>query len=210
MAIQIRVAKNEDERQAIYRFRYQIYIQEMGRNQRYADHARTEIQEPLDATATNIFASINNEVIGCIRFNSGQDTDFGEYVESYAMRLAGPFFPQNCSITTKFMVAPEYRRSTLPMQLCVKCYFLGVSCGTFFDFIDCNPHLEAIFANYGYRAYRGRIQHPEYGDVLPMVLAALDHKHLESLRSPFAPIATRFAPHAESLRHFYKCILPQE
>ena len=202
--ITIRRAESAEDFEELCRFRYRIYVEEMQRTQRYADHDRKRIEEPLDATAAHFLAFAGDEIIGCIRWNSGLDTDFGEYADLYAMHLAGPFFPNRCAISTKLMVIPSYRRSTVPLSLCVECYSFGVARGTAFDFMDCNPHLERMFAHYGYRSYRGRIQHPEYGDVLPMVLVVLDHDHLQAVASPFAPVAARYPHEPEAVRHFHE------
>ena len=78
----IRQAESAEDRERLYEFRYRIYVEEMGRHQRYADHTRRRIEEPLDATAAHFLAvDPAGEVVGCLRWNSGADTDFGEYVD---------------------------------------------------------------------------------------------------------------------------------
>ena len=111
--ITIRRAESNEDFEQLYRFRYRVYVEEMQRLQRYADHERKHIEEPLDATAANFIAVADGDVVGCLRWNSGQDTDFGEYVELYDMRRAGSYFPHQCGTTTKVMVAPAYRRTAL-------------------------------------------------------------------------------------------------
>lgn len=206
--VTIRQAESAEDLERLFEFRYRIYVEEMARLQRYADHERRRIEEPLDATGTNFVALAEGEVVGCIRWNGGHNTDFGEYAELYAMHLAGPFFPQHCSISTKLMVAPDYRKTILPVRLCTIAYAFAAAEGSVFDFMDCNPHLERMFTRYGYRPYRGRINHVEYGDVLPMTLVVRDHEHLNALRSPFAPIAARYDPQPEAIRHFHHHISP--
>ena len=77
----IRRAETAADLEKLYRFRYAVYVEEMGRPQRYADHGRKRIEEPLDAPAANFIALKDEEVVGCVRWNGGQDTDFGEYVD---------------------------------------------------------------------------------------------------------------------------------
>src|SRR4051794_24808022 len=91
--ITIRLAESREDLEKLYRFRYAIYVEEMKRPQRYADHQRKRIQEPLDSLAANFIALKDDEIVGCIRWNGGQDAYFGEYVDLYDMRRAGPYFP---------------------------------------------------------------------------------------------------------------------
>jgi hypothetical protein len=41
-------AETEEEKNAVYRFRYDIYVTEMGRYGQAADHARKHLKEPED------------------------------------------------------------------------------------------------------------------------------------------------------------------
>jgi hypothetical protein len=39
-------AETEEEKNAVYGFRYDIYVREMGRNGQAADHERKQLKEP--------------------------------------------------------------------------------------------------------------------------------------------------------------------
>ncbi len=39
MAFEVGVAQTDEEKEAVYRFRYTVYVEEMGRYQDSADHA---------------------------------------------------------------------------------------------------------------------------------------------------------------------------
>ena len=41
-------ATSPEDRERVYRFRYQLYVEEMGRTQQYADDTAQTICEPLD------------------------------------------------------------------------------------------------------------------------------------------------------------------
>ena len=204
----IRQAESPEDLEKLYRFRYRIYVEEMGRHQRYADHAGRRVEEPLDAAAAHFIAvDPSGAIVGCLRWNSGSNTDFGEYVNLYDMRRADLYFPQQCSNTTKLMTTPEYRRSSLGIELCVTGFAYAVAHGTVCDFIDCNPHLERFFTRFGYRSYNGRLIHPEYGDVLPMLLLCPDLEHLQRVRSPLAPIEVAHPRHPEAVDFFHQHVL---
>lgn len=195
MPITIRKAESAAERQRVFRFRYEIYVEEMQRPQTYADHDTCTIEEPFDATGHIFFAEDETgRVVGTVRTNFGRDTDFGYYRELYGMSCLGRHTPEQASISTKFMIAPHLRKGTLAVRLASYGVEFNLKHGILFDFIDCNPHLEATFRRLGYVRYRGRVQHPEYGDVLPLVLPLTDLEHLESVGSPWARICRAHCP----------------
>ena len=202
MTARISLVDSDADRNAVYRFRYDIYVEEMKRVQTYADHQLKTIQEPLDETGNLLIAEENGRTVGTARFNVGVNESFRFYTDLYQLRSFGPFFPRHISITSKLMVAPEYRRSFLPRQLSVCCYVHGLRLGTAFDFIDCNSPLVPFFSKLGYRQVFPNILHPEYGNVVPMVLAMHDRAHLEKVRSPLARYARKAIQNKESLLFF--------
>ena len=66
---EIRLATTAEEREQVFKLRYSIYVEEMGKSQHYADHKHKKVEEPLDSSA-NIFAAFQNgRVVGTIRNN---------------------------------------------------------------------------------------------------------------------------------------------
>lgn len=200
-ALEIREARAE-ERDALYRFRYTIYVEEMGRRQEYADHVGRRIQEPLDAGAFHLVAVQAGTIVGALRINRGTDEAIGYYRDLYRMELAGPWFPERTTMITKFMVAAPLRKSSLALRLCESAFEWGCRNGARFDFIDCNPGLRALFLRLGYRQVQPDVVHPEYGRVHPLVLSTADAEHLAAVGSPFRRILARFAPDPAAVRHF--------
>ncbi len=187
MGIAIRTVRSPADLHAVYRFRYEVYVEEMGRPQAYADHHLRRIEEPLDRAATIVAAFAQEGVVGTVRLNLANYSELGYYEDLYGMAdVVGRHHPRATSITTKFMVARSHRKSTLSARLAVAIYREAVAAGVEYDFIDCNPHLEEYFERLGYRRYRERVRHHEYGEVMPMVLELRNLAHLERVGSPFA------------------------
>jgi GNAT superfamily N-acetyltransferase len=173
----------------------------MQRPQRYADHQARTIIEPFDATGHHLIAEDEEgRVAGTLRTNFGGESCFDDYHDLYGMDCLGDFPRERVSITTKLMVRPEHRRGTLGMRLAHEVYRFGLQRGILVDFIDCNAPLEPVFERLGYRRYRSRVQHPEYGDVLPLVLLLTDLEHLEAVGSPFARICREHCPQRAARR----------
>src|SRR5690349_3726660 len=123
MPIEIRMAQTPSDVDAVFRLRYQVYVEELQRNQRYADHDQRTIAEPLDKNGNLFCAFENGSLVGTVRTNYARNGGLGEYEELYEMATACPaYHPRQSSITTKLLVAPAYRNSSLAYRLAVATY----------------------------------------------------------------------------------------
>jgi len=163
----IRLAATKNDLDAIFAFRYRIYIDEMGRKQKYADHALRLIRDPLDDTGYNILASSGGSVVGCVRVNLGRDGGLDYYRNLLNMDAVGKDCPTRVALCTRLMVAPKFRKSTLAVRLSAACFDIGFSKGVLWNFIDCNDHLVGFFTKLGYE-YLHKCCHEEYGEVNAM------------------------------------------
>ena len=184
---EIRAAESSTDRERIFRFRYQVYVEEMHRLQKYADHTRRQIEEPFDATGHLLLAECDGRVVGTLRTNLSNRTDLGYYVDLFRLSGLGPAWPDHVSLTTKLMVAPDHRCGRLAIRLARTIYNWGAVNGVDCDIIDCNAHLRDFFSRLGYVPYMGTAIHPEYGEVLPMRLDLRNVEYLRRIRSPLAP-----------------------
>lgn len=184
MAVTIEEARSDHDRAGVFALRYDVYVREMRRRQQHADHGRAVVEEPDDASAILLAAKEESgRVVGTVRIHL-QDAIPPSYVELYAIDAFAPFHPGQTSTTTKLMVAPEYRRSTLGVRLAQACYRVGIEAGVSFNFIDCSPAVRSFFDQLGYRQLVPDVEHPEYGRVSPLVLALRDLEYLRRVGSP--------------------------
>lgn len=191
--ISIRPAVTADELDQLYRFRYRIYVEEMGRKQKYADHRNKRIEDPLDTFATNLIAWDSEvAVVGAVRVNFARDGDLNGYDSFYAMDKCGTAHPITTSTTTRMMVAPIYRRLGLALQLSVAMYDYGLPKGMTHTFIDCNAHLVSFYERMGFIEHLAPREHPEYGMVTIMRLDARNREHLQAAQSPFLACLDRW------------------
>jgi hypothetical protein len=196
MAIQIRKVRTESEARDVFRFRYEIYIDELGRTQTYADHAARIIEEPLDACGNLFCAYDGARLVGTVRSNYSARSpleDYADYVSLYQMQRCGTAHPHSTSVTTKLVIAPGYRGSTLPYRLAAATYCEGLADGVSFDFVDVYPARVPFFERLGYRVHLPEAQHPEYGTVIVMRLSMRDAQHLAQVGSPFLRLLLRAA-----------------
>lgn len=191
MAIEIRKVRTESEASAVFRFRYEVYVEELGRTQRYADHAARTVEEPLDTCANLFCAYDGSRLVGTVRTNYGWRSALEDYEVLYQMQRCGTAHPHSTSVTTKLVVAPDQRGSTLPYRLAAATYAAALSDGVLFDFVDVYPARVPFFQRLGYRVHLPRAVHPEYGPVIVMRLGMRDAEHLAEVRSPFLRVLLR-------------------
>jgi GNAT superfamily N-acetyltransferase len=150
MESSIRLAANHKEREQLYSFRYRIYAEEMNRPQRYADHERRRIEDPLDAAGYNLIAWKGEEIVGCVRLNLAWLGGVDYYRDLLRMDELARGFPTGVSLCTRLMVAPYRRGGSIAFRLSDASYRLAKENGVKWNFIDCNDHLVGFFEKLGY------------------------------------------------------------
>lgn len=183
---EFRIYKPGEDACDIYAFRYRIYEQEMRRNDQYSDHTRKIITDPLDAHAYNIAAVNNGEIVGSVRVNFCADGDPGFYREFYELESVGADYPDKVSFSTRIMVAPNFRRGVLPIQISVECFKLGLERRVKWCFCDCNAHLKPFFLKLGYDVQNPSKKHPSFGEITVLRFNLDDPRHYDRKASPFA------------------------
>ena len=186
--IRIREAGSHEELQAIFGFRYRIYVDEMGRPQKDADHDRRRIRDALDDTAINLAAWNDERIVGVARVNFARNGHLGMYEDFYEMNGVAADHPSRTSIVTRLMLAPEFRHSGLAVQMFCACFGIGMRHGIRWNFVDCNRPLVPLFLRFGYSEHLPMATHPEYGLVHRLRLDLLDVENLQRVKSPFLDV----------------------
>ncbi len=184
----IHLAETDEEREAIYRFRYEVYVDELGFFGKTADHENRRLVEPEDATAHIWYAAQDGEVVGTTRFSWGGDAPFSDrIVELYQLR---PFLdelpPEAIAVGERGMVTPRLRGTPLFFQL-------GAASSGFIEenriqlvFGVCEPHLLNMYLSFGCRTYAKKNINAESGYLIPLVTVVEDIEYLKRIGSPHA------------------------
>ncbi|MEG4453282.1 GNAT family N-acetyltransferase [Microcoleus sp. N9_A1] len=190
--LEIRLAQTPEEKEQVFKLRYQIYVEEMGYAQHYANHKGQKIEEPLDNSGNIFVAFQKNKVVGTVRSNYARQSDLGYYLSLFKISDA----TQNTnlgyvSVCTKFMVDKNLRKKGIGFTLMQAHYNQMLIDRIKFDFIDCEPHMIPFFQKLGYQLI-DMINHPEYGSGMAMMLDVFNLKHLERVNSPFMRLHRNF------------------
>lgn len=192
MGVAIVEARDARLRAEIFRFRYDIYVREMARPQKDADHLHGRVEDPLDAFAV-LLAAVDHStglVVGTVRANVLGDGDIGLYGDLYGLAALSTVQRRATSITTRLMVERTKRGSAVGVRLASALFAHGIARGVETDYIDCNAPLVPFFEHLGYRPLR-LIEHPDYGPVTLMRIDIGDRAYLRRVGSPLAAVPDR-------------------
>ncbi len=197
--IVIAQAHSEEEREAIYRFRYRVYVEEMDRYRSIADHKGKRLVEPDDAASRLFHAISDGEVIGTMRLSWGGDGALTDrHIEQYDLE---PFLncvdPGQIIVGERFMIEPSYRGTDLLFRLFTA--YLGFVNEKRIQLLfgDCEPHLLNVYQGLGFRSYtRRNVNSSETGYLVPLVLVPEDIAYLKEIRSPLVKIVKDFGDEA--------------
>ena len=112
-------ARTEEEKEAVYRFRYEVYVAEMGRYRSVADHKRRLFREPEDDSARIFYVAKEGEVLATSRFSWGGDAPFTErLIDHYDLtRFLAEIPAEAMVVGERGMVKPEVRGSPVFTEL---------------------------------------------------------------------------------------------
>ncbi|GAB4229301.1 MAG: GNAT family N-acetyltransferase [Elainellaceae cyanobacterium] len=184
---QIKVATTNDEKYQIYRFRYRIYVEEMGKQPQTTDHTKKVLIDSLDETAILLYILHNDQVIATLRRNFLDTSNLPDKLKrALSISTFTQAFPRSLiSVGTKLIVAPEWRNSATVGAIVAEAYKQTRDRGVQFDFTYCAPWLIPFYENLGYRRYTDNFLDSDTGFQVPMVLVVEDIEHFRNVRSPF-------------------------
>jgi Cyclic nucleotide-binding domain/Acetyltransferase (GNAT) domain len=207
-SIKVSFAVSEQEKFRIYRLRYQVYVEEMGRQLPSADHKNRLVFDELDEKGFLVYAQAGSEVIGTIRQNIGTAEEFSpELVCMFCMDIFRTFDKgrHKFCFTSKYIVAPAYRRSSTAYLVVAWSYEFWRDGGEIqFCFAGCNPNMIPLYERLGFRRFADNFYVPEYGCMVPLVLVMEDESHLRAVGSPFYRKARRFRNNPAAANWFIK------
>lgn len=196
----IAFAETADEREAVYRQRYAVYIDELHLCESVADHNRKILTDAYDATGRLLYARIGDDIVGSMRVHLGSDGAFPEpfEVQYDLQRFAATVSYAQMSVITRLMITKAYRHSPVSFGLMHAVAEFGLRLPTLqLCFLSCAPHLINLYLRLGFRTYTRSSSDPEFGFFVPMVLVVRDLNYLARIASPFLSLIAQYVTPAE-------------
>lgn len=158
---EVRVANTAALRDAVFRFRYQVYIEEKGWTNSHADHRNRTLSEPLDETGTIWIALCNGRCIGTLRSNLFSEYYAASYCALYDLESLNE--SGTAGFLSSFVVEPSHRNLRTAMTLVRAAFGEGIRLGVQTALLDCEPQLVSFYRWLGFDVHKDPVAHPEYG-----------------------------------------------
>jgi CRP-like cAMP-binding protein len=191
----VRVAESAREREAVYRFRYRVYIEELHYNYE-ADHERKWLKQPEDELpeTTLLYTGSEDEVTSCVRV---RDWKPGQVPPEVFQAISLDRFPDIEHLTVTHIGRMMIRRTlrgklVLPSLLAGGYEFLVGRKGADLAFLDCVPGIVRHYRQLGARPYGGRLIDLGYSPGIPLVIVLSDYEHLKRSGSVVAPLVKKY------------------
>jgi hypothetical protein len=147
--LKIQLATTDDEREAIYRFRYPIYVEEKGFLQDTADHAGRRLVDPEDARSWIVYAENDGKVVASTRITWGGVGLSARQIEQYGVAPFLAELPAEClAVGERVMIASDWRGTELLDKLATALEPVMQEHGVLVVFGCCEPHLISYYCRY--------------------------------------------------------------
>lgn len=186
----LRLAETKADHEAIYRLRYDIYVEEMGYVFPGVDHQRRRLAESILRPTRLMVAEEGGALVGTLQFNWGAECAFSEE-ERRIYRLSdfiALVADEEMMIASRFMTRPSHRDTDLPARMLDAMFAFALDQKVRLLFLDCRPHLINTYLRLGFRTYARTYNDPIAGMLAPLVFVLDDVAHLERIKSRLLPL----------------------
>lgn len=193
MRAELSWATTDADKEAVYRLRYRINVEEQGFFKNEADHARHRLTDAVDASSRIVVAKIGDRVVGTVRLQWGGEARFSEAIRrEYELgRFDGVTDDSGIIVSARIMVLSECRGQGLAVRLLEKIFEFAAEQGV--DVIVGRSELELVdyYRKFGYRAYGDIFHHPTNGPRMRFAALTADFEYLRGIDSPMFEVLSR-------------------
>jgi CRP-like cAMP-binding protein len=192
-------AGTPEEREAVYRFRYQVYVKELGREIGGVDHGKQWVRDEHDEKeyAMHLTVGSGEKVAGALRICIwGPGRVPAPVASKYSLDLLPGIDALHTAELGRLMIRPTLRgRLVLPSLMREAYVRLAGEAGTDLVFLSCRPGLVRYYRKLGARPYPGRLLEEPEGMEVPLVSVLSDLAFFRHVGSPLVPLVRKhFGP----------------
>ena len=196
---QVHRAETREEREAVYRFRYRVYVEEFGRELGSPDHDRKWVTDADDDkdTSTILYTGSPDNITGTVRLRHWRAGAVPHHdIEELSMDRFADIAERNTGEIGRLMVRKSMRGKMIIASLLRASYeiFAGEQ-RTDLVFCYCSPGLVRYYQQLAMRPFGGRLVNAPDGMMVPLVAVLSDRSYYKRMRSFLAPLVRRhFGP----------------
>ena len=176
-----------DDWAMVHSFWYSVYVEEMKKQIASADHISKRLEDMAvqDGQVHCVFSS--GRLVATLRRNMVTELESSSSIWSdFRIKSLEELTDLACvSYSSKLIISPDYRSSTLMARLVSHAYAHACESGLQIDLLYCLPRLVPLYKRLGFVAIPGSRYQPGVGTLIPMALLMNDIEYLKKTRSPF-------------------------
>jgi predicted GNAT family N-acyltransferase len=206
MGIEIRLLTDQQqELEALYRFRYAIYRNKVGARVPEADQKLDQLMDAYDTVAYQYACFRNGDIIGSLRVFDCKDLeDSSPLATKYILGSALQEVGKNAiAFAGRLAVEQNARKGMLMVRLMQLAMREARQRGIRIGVLDCSAYLLPIYEGLGFKRYEEPFNDPVYGLKIPLLFLLGDYKGLSKIDSPLAEVAKEFGDDEEA-RDWYE------
>jgi hypothetical protein len=193
----VHIAESEGEREAVFRFRYSVYVEELGRKLGNADHGRRWVYDAEDDEPYTILlytADDGGNLTGTVRVRHWGPGEIPEHDwEIFSMERFDGLSGLGTAEIGRLMIKPDRRGQLGLVSIACALYQLAAAeLAVDVGFINCATGLVRHYRLLGFRTYAGRLVATPDGIEVPLVLFPSDRAYLEQVGSFLTPFVDAF------------------
>ena len=182
----VHAARADDEKQRVYRFRYETLIEEMGGESVHADSTAKTVKDEIDDHAIQLYLTADDRIAIAVQVYATDRKGVPDKVaKNFNLDAFDEFDGGVFSFTSWLTVAKDWHGSKIASALLGAAYKIARRSGSRFDFCACAPSRVQIYQRLGYRQFTENFVDDDEGYKMPLVLLTEDESHLRAVKSPF-------------------------
>jgi CRP-like cAMP-binding protein len=194
---QVHIAGSDEEREAVFRFRYSVYVEELGRKLGNADHQRRRVHDDEDDKPYTIMLYTSDDegsLTGTLRVRHWRPGEVPEKDWSaFSMDRFDGLSRLGTAEVGRLMIKPGHRGQLGLVSIACALYQLAAAeLAVDVAFINCATGLVRHYRLMGFRTYAGRLVPTPDGIEVPLVLFPSDRSYLEQVGSFLTPFVEAF------------------
>jgi hypothetical protein len=194
---QVHIAESNAEREAVFRFRYSVYAEELGRKLGNADHGRRRVHDEEDDKAYTLLlytAAEDRSLTGTIRLRHWRPAEVpAKDWEAFSMERFEGLGELSTAEAGRLMIRPDQRGKLGLVSIgCALYQLCAGELGVDVGFINGATGLVRHYRLLGFRTYAGRLVPTPDGIEVPLVMFPSDRAYLEQAGSFLAPFVDAF------------------
>jgi len=192
----VNIADSQEEKEKIFKFRYQLYVQEYGKNPEAANHQKQWIKNELDDTGVIIYIDNDyGDIVGTIRMNFSHQTKFSLKIKKRfnLYYFIDKFDGEKFALITGITVSQSSQNFLTPATLYSFFYCYCRQNEIPFAFSWCPSYMMKYVAKLGFRRFKKEVINTDLGVRIPLLLVCDDNTYLQKINSPFVPFLSEYA-----------------